>query len=105
MESISEIFTLESLKHTLWYGNVDAALEHLERLSCDREINQWRSAAVANLSRGVQELEMDARDNQLFILDLGERNRQGNRISTAQARPMSADEFTDRFILEAITCS
>lgn len=53
---------------------------------------------MANLSRGVHEFEMDAQDNHLFILDLGERDRQGNRISTAFVESIVNQVISKRFV-------
>lgn len=49
--------TLESVKHDLWHGNVEDALERLERLSFDLESNRRRLAAVAKLCRSVSEFD------------------------------------------------
>ena len=66
-----------------WHGHVDAALERLESLSFDLDINRRRSASVAKLSRSLTEFATYIRNNRNFISNFGERYRQGDTISTA----------------------
>ncbi|MGI9306232.1 MAG: hypothetical protein ACR2P5_02905, partial [Gammaproteobacteria bacterium] len=41
--------SLESIKHYLWHGNVDVALERLDSLSFDLDRRRDRSSAAAKL--------------------------------------------------------
>lgn len=75
--------TLESVKHPLWHGHVDAALAHLERLAFDLDLNRRRSAAVAKRCRSVNEFATYIRHNRTFLPNVGERDQQGDTISTA----------------------
>jgi hypothetical protein len=54
---------LESVKHLLWHGNAEEALERL--------------------GEGIGEFDTYIRNNQEFIPNFGERYRQGETISTA----------------------
>ena len=90
--------TLESVKHYLWHGNVEDALERLERLSFDLEINRRRSAAVAKLCRSVSEFDTYIRNNRAFIPNFGERYRQGDTISTAFVESTINQVVSKRFV-------
>ena len=89
---------LESVKHYLWHGNVDAALEHLESLSFDLDLNRRRSAAVAKLCRSVNEFDTYIRNNRKFIPNFGERYRQGDTISTAFVESTINQVVSKRFV-------
>ncbi len=90
--------TLESVKYSLWHGNVAAALERLERLSFDLDITQRRSAVVAKLCRSVNEFDSYIRNNRAFIPNFGERYRQGDTISTAFVESTINQVVSKRFV-------
>jgi hypothetical protein len=83
---------LESIKHYLWHGNSQAALEKLgdlvEDLECwnlDDDGNPVTRADAFQATRMLkyaQELESYIRNNVGYIVNYGERYRQGDRIST-----------------------
>ena len=75
--------TLERVKHYLWHGNVDKALECVGVLLFDLEAQRRRFPIVAKLERGVTEFDTYIRNNQKSIPNFGERYRQGDTISTA----------------------
>jgi len=75
--------TLEPVKHFLWHGNVDAALECLESLLLDLDPRRSGSPAAAKLQRSATEFDTYIRNNRKFIPNYGERYRQGETISTA----------------------
>ena len=89
---------LESVKHYLWHGNVDAALEHLESLSFDLDLNRRHSAAVTKLCRSVNEFDTYIRNNRAFIPNFGERYRQGDTISTAFVESTINQVVSKRFV-------
>ena len=64
---------LESVKHYLWHGNVESALERLEDLSFTLDINRRRSAPTGKLLRTVTEFDTYIRNNREFIPNFGER--------------------------------
>lgn len=80
--------SLESVKHYLWHGNGERALERLENRSCDLDLNPRRSQAIAKLLRSVPEFETAIRNNRHFIPNFEERYRQGDTISTAFVESM-----------------
>lgn len=90
--------TLESVRHYLWHGNVEAALECLERLSFDLDINKRRSAAVAKLCRSVNEFDTYIRNNRTLIPNFGERYRQGDTITTAFVESTINQVVSTRFV-------
>ncbi len=45
------------MKHYLWHGNIEAALERLEPLLCDLDLIRRRSNSVAKLCRSATECD------------------------------------------------
>jgi hypothetical protein len=73
--------SVESVKHLLWHGNVDEALERLGKLFMDLDLIRKRSAPAEKLAAGVAEFETYIRNNRESIPNFGERYRQGETIS------------------------
>ena len=90
--------TLESVKHYLWHGNVEAALERIERLLFELDLRKIRSPAIAKLSRSVTEFETYVQNNHAFIPNFGECYRQGDRISTAFVESTVNQVISKRFV-------
>lgn len=88
---------LESVKHYLWHGNVESALERLDNLSFILDTNRRSSEAVAKLLRSVSELDIYIRNNRAFIPNFGERYRQGDTISTAFVKSTINQVVSKRF--------
>jgi hypothetical protein len=84
---------LERVKHYLWHGNSTKALERLQTLEetlacwgCDEMGDMPASGvpdSVTRMHKYVQELTTYIRNNASFIVNYGERYRNGERISTA----------------------
>src|SRR5205823_4959165 len=74
---------VESVKHLLWHGNAEEALERLGRLFIELELLRASSPAADKLGQGVGEFETYIQNNIEFIPNFGERYRQGETISTA----------------------
>ncbi len=74
---------LESVKHLLWHGNTEEALERLVNLLMELSLIQAHSAAAEKVAEGLTEFETYIGNNQEFIPNFGERRRQGETISTA----------------------
>ena len=55
---------LESVKHLLWQGNVEEALERLTNLLMDLELIGDHSGAAEKLAAGVAEFQIYIRNNQ-----------------------------------------
>lgn len=90
--------TLERVKHYLWHGNVDKALECLGLVLFDLDVQRRRFSAAAKLERGVTEFDTYIRNNQQFIPNFGERYRQGDTISTAFVESTINQVVSKRFV-------
>jgi hypothetical protein len=90
--------SLERIKHYLWHGNVEKALECLGLLLFDLEVQSWHLPAAAKLTRGVTEFDMYIRNNRKFIPNFGERYRQGDTISTAFVESTINQVVSKRFV-------
>jgi hypothetical protein len=83
---------LESIKHYLWHGNTPKALEHINDLEDDLESWDYDeegekktrpdSEAAARMYRYARELRVYIENNTGFLVNYGERYRNGERIST-----------------------
>jgi hypothetical protein len=91
---------LESVKHHLWHGNTVKALEQLRWLAED--LDGWDydeegehkpqagSEGAARMRKYVWELETYLSNNAGYIVNYGERYRNGERISTSFAESTMA---------------
>ena len=89
---------VESIKHLLWHGNVDEALERISNLFLDLELMPKPSAVVEKLAAGVAEFETYIRNNRESIPNFGERYRQGETISTAFVESTINQVVSRRFV-------
>ena len=89
---------LESIKHLLWHGNAEEALDRLAHLVMDLDLIPKRSASAEKLATGVAEFETYIRNNQEFIPNFGERHRQGETISTAFVESTINQVVSKRFV-------
>jgi len=89
---------LESVKHLLWHGNVEEALERLTKLLIDLDLIRDHSAPAEKLAAGVAEFETYIRNNQESIPNYGERYRQGETISTAFVESTINQVVSRRFV-------
>jgi len=84
---------LESVKHSLWHGNRTKALDRLQDVAdvlewwdCDETGEkqvQPGSLSAARMLKYVRELETYIANNAPYIVNYGERYRNGERISTS----------------------
>jgi hypothetical protein len=74
---------LESVKHLLWHGNTEEALERLDDLLMKLSFIQARSNAAKKVVDGLDDFRTYICNNREFIPNFGERRRQGETISTA----------------------
>ena len=86
------------VKHYLWHGNVDKALECVGLLLFDLDVQRCRFPVAAKLERGVTEFDTYIRNNQNFIPNFGERYRQGDTISTAFVESTINQVVSKRFV-------
>ena len=90
--------SLERVKHYLWHGNVDQALECLGLLVFELDVQRRRFSTALKLDRGVTELDTYIRNNRAFIPNFGERYRQGDIISTAFVESTINQVVSKRFV-------
>jgi hypothetical protein len=89
---------LESAKHLLWHGNVEAALERLSSLFMDLDLIGDHSGAAEKLAAGLAEFQTYIRNNQESMPNYGERYRQGETISTAFVESTINQVVSRRFV-------
>jgi hypothetical protein len=83
---------LESIKHYLWHGNTHHALDRISDLEDDLEswdydesgekTSRPDSDAAARMHRSLREFRVYIESNSRFLVNYGERFRNGERIST-----------------------
>jgi hypothetical protein len=64
---------LESVKHLLWHGNAEEALDRLVTLIMDLNLIQAHSAPADKVATSIAEFETYIRNNSEFIPNFGER--------------------------------
>jgi hypothetical protein len=89
---------LESLKHLLWHGNTEEALERVGDLLMELSLIQARSNAAKKVADGLSEFETYICNNREFIPNFGERRRQGETISTAFVESTINQVVSRRFV-------
>jgi hypothetical protein len=89
---------LESVKHLLWHGNAEEALERLGGLIIELDLLRAFSPAAVKLGQGIGEFDTYIRNNQEFIPNFGERYRQGETISTAFVESTINQVVSRRFV-------
>ena len=89
---------VESVKHLLWHGNVDEALERLGNLFIDLDLKRKRSVPAEKLAAGVAEFKTYIGNNRDSIPNFGERYRQGETISTAFVESTINQVVSKRFV-------
>src|SRR6266403_1339324 len=89
---------LESVKHLLWHGNTEEALERLGDLLMELSFIQARSNAAKKVVDGLDDFGTYICNNREFIPNFGERRRQGETISTAFAESTINQVVSKRFV-------
>src|SRR5260221_4142311 len=89
---------LESVKHLLWHGNTEEALERLGDLLVELSFILARSNVAKKVSDGLSEFETYICNNREFIPNFGERRRQGETISTAFVESTINQVVSRRFV-------
>jgi hypothetical protein len=79
---------IESVKHLLWHGNVDEALERIDSLFVTLDLIRRQSAPADKLAVGTADLRTN----------YGERYRQGETISTAYVESTINQVVSRRFV-------
>ena len=94
----SVLMRLESVKHLLWHGNAEEALERLGDLVMELSLIQAHSTAAKKVADGLSEFDTYIRNNREFIPNFGERRRQGETISTAFVESTINQVVSRRFV-------
>ena len=89
---------LESLKHLLWHGNTEEALERLGDLLMELSLIEARSNAAKKVVDGLDDFRTYICNNREFIPNFGERRRQGETISTAFVESTINQVVSRRFV-------
>lgn len=89
---------VESIKHLLWHGNVEEALERLANLRMDLDLIRNHCKSAEKLAVSLAEFETYIRNNQGSIPNYGERYRQGETISTAFVESTINQVVSRRFV-------
>ena len=89
---------IESIKHLLWHGNVDEALDRIDNLFMDLDLISRQSAPADKLAAGLSDLRTYIGNNRGSIPNYGERYRQGETISTAFVESTINQVVSRRFV-------
>jgi hypothetical protein len=89
---------IESVKHLLWHGNVDEALDRIDSLFIDLDLIRRQSDRADKLAVGIADLRTYIRNNRGSIPNYGERYRQGETISTAYVESTINQVVSRRFV-------
>jgi hypothetical protein len=89
---------LESVKHLLWHGNTEEALERIGGLNLELDLLHAFSPAADKLGKSLGEFETYIRNNIEFIPNFGERYRHGETISTAFVESTINQVVSKRFV-------
>jgi hypothetical protein len=86
------------VKHLLWHGNTEEALERMGDLIVELSLIQARSAAAKKVADSLSEFETYIRNNREYIPNFGERRRQKETISTAFVESTINQVVSRRFV-------
>jgi len=89
---------LGSVKHLLWHGNTEEALERLSDLIMDLGLIQAYSGPAKKLGESVSEFQTYIDNNREFIPNFGERYRQGETITTSFVESTINQVVSRRFV-------
>ena len=89
---------IASIKHLLWHGNGDEALDRIDNLLMDLDLISRQSAPAEKLAAGISDLRTYIGNNLGSIPNYGERYRQGETISTAYVESTINQVVSRRFV-------
>ena len=89
---------VESIKHLLWHGNTEKALDRLADLLFDLYLVRNHSTPAKKLAVSVEDFETYIRNNQESMPNYGERYRNGETISTAFVESTINQVVSRRFV-------
>ena len=89
---------LNSVKHLLWHGTTEEALERVSDLIMDLSLIQSHSGAAKKLGDGLSELQTYMSNHQEYIPNYGEWYRQGETITTSFVESAIHPVVSKRFV-------
>jgi hypothetical protein len=89
---------LESVKHLLWHGNTEEALERLETLHMKVSFLKAHSDPARKVFHSLEEFLTYIRNNSEYIPNFGERYRNGETVSTAFVESTINQVVSKRFV-------
>lgn len=89
---------LESVKHLLWHGNTEEALERVSDLIMDLSLIQAYSGAAKKLGDSISEFQTYISNNQEYIPNYGELYRQEETITTSFVESTINQVVSKRFV-------
>ena len=89
---------LGSVKHLLWHGNTEEALERLSDLIMDLSLIPAYSGPAKKLGESVSEFQTYIDNNREFLPNFGERYRQGETITTSFVESTINQVVSRRFV-------
>lgn len=89
---------LERIKWYLWHGNAHDAISHLEELKDDLAWVEAVSPSTQKLQQAVHEFHVYITTNQSFLVNYGDRYRNGETISSAFVESTVNEIISKRFV-------
>jgi|GEM_PF-107841 len=93
---------LERVKWYLWHGNAFKALKVLEDLDFDLEVSELepdkKSLTYRKVLKAIREFTGYIRSNQTYVINYGDRYRNGERISSSVAESTVNQVISKRFV-------
>lgn len=89
---------LERIKWYLWHGNVFRALQTGETLEEDLEMLEEKNASIKKMLQAVREFNGYITANENYIVNYGDRYRNGETISTAFVESTVNEVISKRFV-------
>jgi hypothetical protein len=89
---------LERMKWYLWHGNVFCALQIGEDLEDDLEVLEERDVSIQKMYQAVREFNGYIAANESFVVNYGDRYRNGEIISTAFVESTVNEVVSKRFV-------
>lgn len=89
---------LERIKWYLWHGNVFRALDLGETLQEDLEMLEGKNASLKRMLQAMREFNGYITANENYIVNYGDRYRNGETISTAFVESTVNEVISKRFV-------
>ena len=89
---------LERIKWYLWHGNVFRALQIREDLQEDLDLPEEKNVSIQKMLQAVREFNGYITANENYIVNYGDRYRNGETISTAFVESTVNEVISKRFV-------